>query len=368
MDEQAALRRARDRGDARRRREGGPGARTGRAGGGVLARRCDAARGDRAARPRRPLDRRSGQRARSRPAETRRTRERGRPRARLRRGPRAGRSAAWASGGGLRHGGAGAGAPRLRADPGARRAVLRRARGRRRARRPRVVAAARPPRGARPADLGGARRPLAAPRGGDDRGRLGPTTSRARRALPALAGRDAAALDADGVARAVVESVAENTSDAVVGTLFWGAVGGPAGVAAYRAANTLDAMVGHRYAALRAIRLGVGTARRRAQLPRRARGRGADGALRAAPARRWRPAPRRRRAPEPERRPHGGRLRRRSAPAPRRRAVLRRRRRAAPVARRRARAGRGRHRARVPAVPSRRRRGAGGGDREVRLS
>ncbi len=68
----------------------------------------------------------------------------------------------------------------------------------------------------------------------------------ARLALPALAGRDAASLDAGGVARAVVESVAENTSDAVVGTLLWGAVGGPAGVAAYRAANTLDAMVGHR--------------------------------------------------------------------------------------------------------------------------
>jgi len=68
----------------------------------------------------------------------------------------------------------------------------------------------------------------------------------ARRSLPALAGRDAAALDAGGIARAVVESVAENTSDAVVGTLVYGAVFGPAGVAAYRAANTLDAMVGHR--------------------------------------------------------------------------------------------------------------------------
>ncbi len=43
-----------------------------------------------------------------------------------------------------------------------------------------------------------------------------------------------------------MESVAENTSDAVVGALVWGAVAGPAGVAAYRAANTLDAMVGHR--------------------------------------------------------------------------------------------------------------------------
>jgi adenosylcobinamide-phosphate synthase len=53
-------------------------------------------------------------------------------------------------------------------------------------------------------------------------------------------------LDAGGIARAVVESVAENTSDAVVGTLVYGALFGPAGVAAYRAANTLDAMVGHR--------------------------------------------------------------------------------------------------------------------------
>jgi adenosylcobinamide-phosphate synthase len=68
----------------------------------------------------------------------------------------------------------------------------------------------------------------------------------ARRALPALAGRDPDALDEHGIARAVVESVAENTSDAVVGTLLWGALGGPAGVAAFRAANTLDAMVGHR--------------------------------------------------------------------------------------------------------------------------
>jgi adenosylcobinamide-phosphate synthase len=68
----------------------------------------------------------------------------------------------------------------------------------------------------------------------------------ARAALPALAGRDAGALDADGICRAVVESVAENTGDAVVGALLWGAIAGPAGVAVYRAANTLDAMVGQR--------------------------------------------------------------------------------------------------------------------------
>lgn len=68
----------------------------------------------------------------------------------------------------------------------------------------------------------------------------------ARAALPTLCGRDPAGLDATAVCRAAVESLAENTSDAVVGALLWGAVGGPAGVAAYRAVNTLDAMVGHR--------------------------------------------------------------------------------------------------------------------------
>ena len=69
---------------------------------------------------------------------------------------------------------------------------------------------------------------------------------RARGALRSLCGRDAAALDGAELCRATVESVAENTSDAVVGALLWGAVFGPGGVAGYRAANTLDAMVGHR--------------------------------------------------------------------------------------------------------------------------
>jgi adenosylcobinamide-phosphate synthase len=68
----------------------------------------------------------------------------------------------------------------------------------------------------------------------------------ARGALRALCGRDAAALDGPELCRAALESVAENTGDAVVGALLWGALAGPAGVAAYRAANTLDAMVGHR--------------------------------------------------------------------------------------------------------------------------
>jgi adenosylcobinamide-phosphate synthase len=68
----------------------------------------------------------------------------------------------------------------------------------------------------------------------------------ARRTLPVLVGRDPAGLDEAEIARAVVESVAENTVDAVVAPLFWAALGGPVAVAAYRAVNTLDAMVGYR--------------------------------------------------------------------------------------------------------------------------
>ncbi|MFE5404920.1 cobalamin biosynthesis protein [Streptomyces sp. NPDC056580] len=75
------------------------------------------------------------------------------------------------------------------------------------------------------------------------------TAARAR--LPRLCGRDPQALDADGIARAVVESVAENTSDAVVGALVWGAVGGVPGLLGFRAVNTLDAMVGHKSPRLR---------------------------------------------------------------------------------------------------------------------
>ena len=67
----------------------------------------------------------------------------------------------------------------------------------------------------------------------------------ARARLPALVGRDPSALGADEVARAVVESVAENTVDAVVAPALWGTVAGGVGALAYRAVNTMDAMVGH---------------------------------------------------------------------------------------------------------------------------
>jgi adenosylcobinamide-phosphate synthase len=69
---------------------------------------------------------------------------------------------------------------------------------------------------------------------------------RARALAPALVGRDPSKLDGGELARAAVESIAENTSDAVVAPLLWMAAFGPAGAAAYRAINTLDAMVGHR--------------------------------------------------------------------------------------------------------------------------
>ncbi|MEU6267587.1 cobalamin biosynthesis protein [Saccharopolyspora shandongensis] len=68
----------------------------------------------------------------------------------------------------------------------------------------------------------------------------------ARARLRNLCGRDSAVLDGQGLARATVESVAENTSDAVVAPLVWGAIAGVPGLIGYRAANTLDAMVGHR--------------------------------------------------------------------------------------------------------------------------
>jgi len=68
----------------------------------------------------------------------------------------------------------------------------------------------------------------------------------ARGILPALVGRDVAELDEKDVARAAIESVAENTVDAVVAPALWAAVAGGRGALGYRAVNTLDAMVGHR--------------------------------------------------------------------------------------------------------------------------
>ena len=81
----------------------------------------------------------------------------------------------------------------------------------------------------------------------------------ARLLIPSLCARDPAHLDAAGIGRAALESVAENTSDATVGPLLWGAVAGLPGLVGYRAINTLDAMVGYR--SDRYLRFGWASAR-----------------------------------------------------------------------------------------------------------
>ena len=61
-----------------------------------------------------------------------------------------------------------------------------------------------------------------------------------------IVGRDPQTLDAAGVARAAIESLAENFSDAVVAPVFWMAIAGLPGAAVYKAINTADSMIGHR--------------------------------------------------------------------------------------------------------------------------
>jgi adenosylcobinamide-phosphate synthase len=81
----------------------------------------------------------------------------------------------------------------------------------------------------------------------------------ARRLLPSLCGRDPARLDSQGLTRAALESIAENTSDAQVAPMLWATVGGTPGVLTYRAINTLDSMIGHR--SPRYLRFGWAAAR-----------------------------------------------------------------------------------------------------------
>lgn len=68
----------------------------------------------------------------------------------------------------------------------------------------------------------------------------------ARIMLARIVGRDTEHLDEAEILRAVMETVAENLNDAVVAPLFWLAVAGPAAMAAYKAVNTLDSLVGYR--------------------------------------------------------------------------------------------------------------------------
>ena len=71
-------------------------------------------------------------------------------------------------------------------------------------------------------------------------------TEAGRTAVSHIVGRDTEALDTAGVARAAIESLAENFSDAVVAPILWLAIAGLPGAALYKAINTTDSMIGHR--------------------------------------------------------------------------------------------------------------------------
>jgi adenosylcobinamide-phosphate synthase len=68
----------------------------------------------------------------------------------------------------------------------------------------------------------------------------------ARLAVSHIVGRDTAALDAAGISRAAIESLAENFSDGIVAPVLWLAIAGLPGAALYKAINTADSMIGHR--------------------------------------------------------------------------------------------------------------------------
>ena len=68
----------------------------------------------------------------------------------------------------------------------------------------------------------------------------------ARTAVSRIVGRDPASLDEAGIARASIESLAENASDGIVAPVFWGALFGLPGIVGYKTINTLDSMIGHR--------------------------------------------------------------------------------------------------------------------------
>lgn len=71
-------------------------------------------------------------------------------------------------------------------------------------------------------------------------------TEAARRAVSMIVGRDTAVLDSDGIVRAAVETVAENTSDGVTAPMFYMGIGGAAAGFFYKSANTMDSMIGYK--------------------------------------------------------------------------------------------------------------------------
>lgn len=70
-------------------------------------------------------------------------------------------------------------------------------------------------------------------------------TEAARKAVSMIVGRDTAVLDRDGIIRATVETVAENTSDGVTAPLFYMGLGGAVGAFFYKSVNTMDSMIGY---------------------------------------------------------------------------------------------------------------------------
>jgi adenosylcobinamide-phosphate synthase len=74
-----------------------------------------------------------------------------------------------------------------------------------------------------------------------------------REAVSHIVSRDTKALDEAGVARAAIESLAENFSDGVVAPVLWMIIAGLPGAAIYKAVNTADSMIGHRTAGFQAF-------------------------------------------------------------------------------------------------------------------
>ncbi len=68
----------------------------------------------------------------------------------------------------------------------------------------------------------------------------------ARRAVSMIVGRDTTVLDRDGITRAAVETVAENTNDGIICPLFYMVIGGPVLSFAYKAVSTMDSMIGYK--------------------------------------------------------------------------------------------------------------------------
>ena len=68
----------------------------------------------------------------------------------------------------------------------------------------------------------------------------------ARKAVSMIVGRDTSVLDEEGVAKAAIETVAENTSDGVIAPMLYTALGGPIAGFFYKAVNTMDSMVGYK--------------------------------------------------------------------------------------------------------------------------